>query len=179
LLEHPAVRFDYGEAGRDGLLERLYSGQSNLCITVHTSDPRVDWHPIGKQDLVVIVPPNHRLAGRSSIPLAELAGEPFAMFREGIPVRRQILALLEAAGVTPIVASESAQSGSIFGLVSSGSAVSIVPATGASHDCVSLRIEDAGAARDLGIAFLAGGYLSVAETAFRDFVLRDSVPLSA
>jgi DNA-binding transcriptional LysR family regulator len=179
LLEWPAVRFDYGEAGRDGLLQRLYSGLSMLCITVHSADPRIDWQPIGKQSLVVIVPPQHRLAQRTSIRLSELAGEPFAMFSEGIPVRRQILALLEAAGVTPVVASESAQSGSIFGLVSSGSAVSIVPATGASHDCLSLTIEDAGAARDLGIAHLAGGYLSVAETAFRDFVLRDSALLAA
>lgn len=173
-LEHPAVRFDYGEAGREGLLERLYTGQSTLCITVRTDDPRVDWRPIGKQALVVIVAPQHRLAQRKSIALRELAGEPFAMFGEGIPVRRQILALLEAAGVTPVVISESAQSGSIFGLVSNGSGVSIVPATGASHDCATLAIEDPGAAREIGIACISGGHLSPAEAAFRDFVLRDA-----
>ena len=173
-LEYPAVRFDYGEAGRDALLERLHAGQSTICITVQTDDPRVDWRPIGKQELVVIVPPQHRLAKRKSVALAELANEPFAMFREGIPVRRQILNLLEAAGVKPLVASESAQSGSIFGLVSAGSAVSIVPATGSSHDCVTLAIEDPGAARDIGIACIAGRYLSPAEDAFRSFVLRDT-----
>jgi len=173
-LEHPNVRFDYGEAGRDGLLQRLYDGQSTLCITVRTDDARVDWRPIGKQDLVVIVPPDHRLAKRKSLALSELANEPFAMFREGIPVRRQILDLLAAAGVQPNVASESAQSGSIFGLVSAGSAVSIVPATGSSHDCVTLTIEDAGAARDIGIAHISGRYLSPAEFAFRSFVLRDT-----
>lgn len=173
-LEHPAARFDYGEGGRDGLLERLYAGQSTLCMTVHTDDPRVDWRPIGKQALVVIVPPQHRLADRKSVALAELTGEPFAMFREGIPVRQQILDLLAGAGVTPVIASESAQSGSIFGLVSSGSGVSIVPFTGSSHDCVTLAIEDPGAARDIGIACIAGRYLSPAESAFRAFVLRDA-----
>lgn len=173
-LEYPAVRFDYGEAGRDALLERLFAGQSTICITVHTDDARVDWRAIGKQELVVIVPPHHRLAKRKSVALAELANEPFAMFREGIPVRRQILELLAAAGVKPLVASESAQSGSIFGLVSAGSAVSIVPATGSSHDCVTLAIEDPGAAREIGIACVAGRYLTPAESAFRSFVLRDT-----
>jgi DNA-binding transcriptional LysR family regulator len=173
-LEYPAVHFDYGEAGRDGLLERLYSGASTLCITVHTDDARVDWRPIGKQELVVVVPPQHRLAKHKSIALSELANEPFAMFRDGIPVRRQILELLAKAGVKPNVASESAQSGSIFGLVSAGSAVSIVPATGSSHDCVTLAIEDPGAARDIGIACIAGRYLSPAEDAFRSFVLRNT-----
>jgi DNA-binding transcriptional LysR family regulator len=173
-LEHPAVRFDYGEAGRDALLERLYAGESTLCITVQTDDARVDWRPIGQQELVVIVPPHHRLAQRKHVALAELANEPFAMFREGIPVRRQILELLATAGVKPNVASESAQSGSIFGLVSAGSAVSIVPATGSSHDCVTLAIEDPGAARDIGIACIAGRYLSPVESAFRAFVLRDA-----
>jgi DNA-binding transcriptional LysR family regulator len=175
-LEQPAVHFDYGEGGRDSLLERLYSGQSTLCITVSTDDPRVDWRPIAKQSLVVIVPPQHRLAHRKSVALAELAGEPFAMFREGIPVRQQIFDLLKSAGVTPVIASESAQSGSIFGLVSAGSGVSIVPATGTSHDCVALPIEDSGAARDIGIACIAGRYLSPAEAAFRAFVLRTAVP---
>lgn len=173
-LEYPAVRFDYGEGGRDGLLERLHAGTSTLCITVRTDDARIDWRPIGKQHLVAIVPPHHRLAARKSIALAELAGEPFAMFREGIPVRRQILALLKSAGVKPVVASESAQSGSIFGLVSAGSAVSIVPATGSSHDCAILAIEDPGAAREIGIACVAGRYLSPAESAFRTFVLQTS-----
>jgi hypothetical protein len=76
--------------------------------------------------------------------------------------------------VKPNVASESAQSGSIFGLVSAGTAVSIVPATGSSHDCVTLAIEDAGAARDIGIACISGRYLSPAESAFHSFVLRDT-----
>lgn len=177
--KHPAARFDYGEGGRDGLLERLFSGQSTFCITVHTDDARVDWQPIGRQDLVVIVPPQHRLAERKSVALRELDGEPFAMFRDDVPVRRQILDLLAAAGVKPNVASESAQSGSIFGLVSTGEAVSIVPSTGSSHDCVALAIEDPGAARDIGIACIAGRYLTPVEDAFRAFVLSETLDTRA
>jgi DNA-binding transcriptional LysR family regulator len=183
-LEYPAALFDYGEGGRDSLLERLHAGLSTLCITVRSSDARIDWQRIGQQELVVIVPPQHRLASRTSLALAELADEPFAMFRDGIPVRRQILDLLGAAGVEPVVASESAQSGSIFGLVAGGSAVSIVPATGSAHECVTLKIEDPGAAREIGIACIAGRLLSSVEDAFRSFVLRDAAfdaraPLSA
>lgn len=178
-LEHPSARFDYGEGGRDSLLERLFTGSSTFCITVHTDNSRVDWQPIGKQDLVVIVPPKHRFAKRKSVALAELAGEPFAMFRDDVPVRRQILDLLAAAGVKPNIASESAQSGSIFGLVSTGEGVSIVPSTGSSHDCVTLAIEDPGAARDIGIACIAGRYFTPVEDAFHAFVLREQLDMRA
>lgn len=173
-LEHPAARFDYGEGGRDTLIERLFTGQSTFCITVHTDDERIEWKPIGEQALVVIVPPRHRLAKRKNVALRELDGEPFAMFRDTVPVRRQIVDLLAAAGVKPNVASESAQSGSIFGLVSTGEAVSIVPSTGSSHDCVTLAIKDPGASREIGIACVAGRYLTPVEDAFRSFVLRDA-----
>jgi len=178
-LEHPSARFDYGEGGRDSLLERLFAGSSTFCITVSTDNARVDWQPIGKQDLVVIVAPNHRFAKRKSVALAELAGEPFAMFRDDVPVRRQILDLLAAAGVKPNIASESAQSGSIFGLVSTGEGVSIVPSTGSSHDCVTLAIEDPGAARDIGIACIAGRYFTPVEDAFHAFVLREQLDTRA
>jgi len=178
-LEYPNAHFVYGEGGRITLLERLCAGESRLCLTVRVDDPRINWRLIGRQQLVVIVPPHHRLARRKSVALVELADEPFAMFREGIPVREQILAMFKAAGVTPNVASESAQSGSIFGLVSSGAAVSIVPATGSSHDCVTLAIEDAGATRDIGIARLADHELTMAEMAFRTFVLRHALETRA
>jgi DNA-binding transcriptional LysR family regulator len=174
--ENPAVRFAFSEDSREGLLERLHTGASTLCITVRTDDPRVGWRPIGKQELVVIVSPQHRLAGRKSVALAELANEPLVMFREGVPVRKQIVSLLKAAGVKPAIASESDESGSIFGLVAAGSGVSIVPGTGASHDVVTLAIEDPGAAREIGLAWISGRYLSPAEFTFRAFVLRETAP---
>jgi DNA-binding transcriptional LysR family regulator len=174
--ENPAVRFAFSEDSREGLLERLHTSASALCITVRSDDPRVGWRPIGKQELVVIVSPRHRLATRKRVALAELANEPLVMFREGVPVRKQIVSLLRAAGVKPRIASESDESGSIFGLVAAGSGVSIVPGTGASHDVVTLAIEDAGAAREIGLAWISGRYLSPAEFTFRAFVLRETSP---
>jgi LysR family transcriptional activator of glutamate synthase operon len=138
---------------------------------VHTDDKGVEWRAIARQELVVIVPPGHRFASHGSIALTELAGERLVTFKDGYPVRKQIEGLLRAAGVAPHIVSESDESASIRGLVAAGSGIAIVPRFGPGGEVVALRIDDADAARAVGIAWIPGRYLSAADAAFRAFVL--------
>ncbi len=168
--EHPGTRFVFTDDRRDRLVERLIGGSIALGITVRTTDSRVEWSAIATQELVVIVPPEHPLAAGGHVALAALAGERLVTFKDGYPVREQIEALLDAAGVTPLIASESDESGSVRGLVAAGAGIAIVPHSGASDDLVTLTIDDPGAAREVGIAWVPGRHLSAAELAFRTFV---------
>ena len=56
--------------------------------------------PWQEQEMVVVVPPSHRLAAAGAVPPSELDGEEFVAFDSGLPVRRQVDRWLRAAGVT-------------------------------------------------------------------------------
>jgi DNA-binding transcriptional LysR family regulator len=170
----PDVRFIFTDDSRDRLMDALHTGTIALCITVRTDDKAVEWRAIARQELVVIVPPAHRLARRGSIALTELGAERLVTFKDGYPIRKQIEALLRAAGVAPQIVSESDESASIRGLVAAGSGVAIVPRFGPGGEVAALRIDDPDAARAVGIAWIPGRYLSAAEAAFRTFVLGDA-----
>jgi DNA-binding transcriptional LysR family regulator len=170
----PGVRFIFTDDSRERLMDALRTGSIALCITVRTDDKGVEWRAIAQQELVVIVPRDHRLAARTHVALAELDGERLVTFKDGYPIRAQIEAILRAAGAAPQIVSESDESASIRGLVAAGSGVAIVPRSGASGEVGTLRIDDPGAARAVGIAWIPGRYLSAAEAAFRSFVLAES-----
>jgi DNA-binding transcriptional LysR family regulator len=173
-VQHPAVRFVLTEGGRDSLNDRLLSGSINLCITEPAGDSRFEWHTLAQQMFVVIVPRAHRLAGRKSVALRELRNDPFATFKEGYRTRDKINALLRAAAFVPKIISECDESDSVRAIVAAGSAVAIVPDSGAKSEVATLAIEDPVAVRDVGIMWVPGRRLSEAERRFRSFLIEQS-----
>jgi DNA-binding transcriptional LysR family regulator len=179
-LRHPAARFVLTEGGRENLISLLQEGLINLCITEPAGDSRFEWHTLAQQSFVVIVPRTHRLARRKCIALTELADDSFATFKEGYRSRAKIDALLKAAGVKPKIISESDESDSVRAIVAAGSAVAIVPDSGAKGEVVTLAIEDPVAVREVGVMWVPGRRLSAAELTFRSFLIEHaSTPVPA
>jgi DNA-binding transcriptional LysR family regulator len=73
----------------------------------------------------------HRLAGRGSVSLRELAAEPFVFFdpQIGTALYSETLTLLERYAVRPNIAQEVGEAMTILGLVATGLGVSILPAS--------------------------------------------------
>jgi DNA-binding transcriptional LysR family regulator len=71
-------------------------------------DPRLALTSLVEERLFVALPAVHRLAGRSSVPLGELAGEPFVFFppRVGGSLYDDVLAACRQAGFAPNVVQE-------------------------------------------------------------------------
>lgn len=170
----PEVRFLFTEDNRKRLIEHLEDGTVDLCLTVRVEHPRFAWRPVTQQELVLIVPPTHRLAQRRSVKLSEVANERFVSFKPGFPVRADIDELCRNAGFTPTIVSESDESSSVRGHVAAGSGVAIVPRSGATDRVVSLTIDELAARREIGLAWVADRYLSRAERMFRRFVLESA-----
>jgi DNA-binding transcriptional LysR family regulator len=168
---HPEIRFRCTEDNRKRLTGHLEEGSVDLCITVHVAHPRFTWRRVGQQELVLIVPPTHRLAERGSIKLIEVAQERFVSFKQGYAMRAHAEKLCHNAGFTPSIVSESDESSSIRGLVAAGAGVAIVPHTGTTNRVISLAIDEPEAHRDIGIAWVTDRYLSHAERTFRQFVI--------
>ncbi|CAM5740553.1 HTH-type transcriptional regulator HdfR [Streptomyces hirsutus] len=76
--DHPRIRFSLVQNHGDAMLEGLRAGELDLCLTSPVPDaPDLVARRLDEQKLRLVVPADHRLAGRRRIRLAEAADETF------------------------------------------------------------------------------------------------------
>lgn len=178
--DHPRVRVvlertAVGEAGRVSPL--LATRRADVELTAHrVRQADVEWARVLVEPLVLAVEPGHRLAGREAVSLVEAAEEPFVLRAAPSMMRTQTLELCAAAGFEPEVAFEAGDLSTVRGLVAAGLGVGVVPAMGLSTPTTFARtrllpLTDAGAQREVGLAWVAGRPLLPSAEAFRRFVL--------
>ncbi|WP_122641918.1 LysR family transcriptional regulator [Luxibacter massiliensis] len=108
----------------DGLKDEKYD---LVFCTKRESEPNIEFFPVSRQDLVVIVPRNHPLSKRYTISLEELGPYPQVCFSHSSGLRSIIDNLFKKIHVTPQVAYEIEEDIVIAGLVSKGFGVAVVP----------------------------------------------------
>jgi DNA-binding transcriptional LysR family regulator len=127
---HPRVELTVREEASEDLAEMLRIDQLDLAFLSVTE--RIESHGLAlvqlvSEELVVVLPNDHRLARRRRIRMAELSGEQFISFRPGARLRELLFAAGEHAGFVPQVTLESNESGRIRRLVARGMGVAILP----------------------------------------------------
>ena len=127
---HPDVELTVREQSSEEMAEMLRVDELDLAFLSVTE--RIESHGLGleqlvSEELVVLLPLDHRLAGRPQVRMAELAEDRFISFRRGARLR----GLLEGAGrhaaFEPRVTLESNESQRIRQLVARGLGVAILP----------------------------------------------------
>jgi LysR family transcriptional activator of glutamate synthase operon len=177
---HPRVRMvlQRTAVGESGLVsQQLATRRADVELTAQrVAGQGIDWRRILVEPLVLAVATSHPLAGRSDVALAEIAGEPFVMRRGPSGMRTQTVDLCRRAGFEPEVAFEADDLPTVRGLVASGLGVAVVPAMGLPAPTTFARtrllpLTDAGAQREVGVAWVAGRPLLPSAESFRRFVL--------
>ena len=93
------------------------------------NESRLAYEAITKDELVLVVPPDHPWAGRPSVPVRELKGQPFLHREEGSGTRRTLEERLSPLELGPGMLTTVAELGSnegIRGAVKAGMGVSIL-----------------------------------------------------
>lgn len=178
-VAHPDVRFDFNQNATNVLERQLDAGALDLCLIAAGSvgDRRITWRPLLEEEVILIVPRDHRFASRETIRLADAAGESFVSFKRGIAMRDLSDELCGRAGFQPAITFEGEESMTVSGFVAAGLGIAIVPSvTPPSRGVVRLRITAPEAHRNIGVAWRTDRYLSRAARAFRDFLLQDGAP---
>ncbi|MEU4392686.1 LysR family transcriptional regulator [Kribbella sp. NPDC023855] len=170
----PRIRFALREEPSHDIVRDLESGEAELGITGSRPAPDTfGWHLLERQRLCLYVPPDHPLAGRKRVRLAEAAAEPFIGLRPGFGFRRVSDELCQAAGFTPAIAFESTDLSTIDRLVGAGLGVAVLPAgavRGSDSGATPVPLAGVRARRDIGLTWRLGRELSPAASRFRDFV---------
>ncbi|MGL5825608.1 MAG: LysR family transcriptional regulator [Nocardioides sp.] len=178
---HPGVilRFQHSEDGRSSAL--LAGSRVDVEFTSRRpTHPTIRWERLMSEDLLLAIPPNHRLAVRADVALAEVAEEPFIALGPTWELRRLSDELCGAAGFSPQVAFEGNDLPMVHGFVAAGLGVAIVPRMGMSlgtrrkGEARLLRITDPGAFRDIGVSWSAERRLLPSAVLFRRFALNRS-----
>ncbi len=127
VAEHPQVTLHVRIGMGDEIVQGLLDGQLDVGImTGDVADERIEAEPVFEDELVLIVPPDHRWATVPSIGPPELVGEPLLVPGQNSWNRSLIGRQLAAQGVTPEVVAESNSHIAIARIVEAGVGAAIV-----------------------------------------------------
>jgi DNA-binding transcriptional LysR family regulator len=134
---HPGIDLLVVEAGSRQLVPQLASGEVDLALVVlPVSDPLVATTPLFDDPLVLAVAPDHPLAARRGVDVADLDGLPLVMFRDGYDLRAATLAACREAAVEPNLVSQGGEMDGVLALVAAGLGAAVVPAIAMPSDRV-------------------------------------------
>jgi LysR family transcriptional activator of glutamate synthase operon len=156
---HPAVELTVREQSSEELAEMLRVDELDLAFLSVTE--RIESHGLGlaqlvSEELVVILPRDHRLGERRRVKMAELAGEEFISYRPGARLRELLISAGHRAGFEPRVKLESNESGRIRRMVERGMGVAILPrsdAEGPGAEVAVARLTEPSLSRDITLAW--------------------------
>ncbi|HEY0754798.1 MAG TPA: LysR family transcriptional regulator [Ktedonobacteraceae bacterium] len=177
LARYPRVRFRlFQQQSLAMVVQQLERGEIDLCISSPPIEQAgITWVPLLTEELYLLVPAGHHLAGRGSIHLSEAANEPFISLKPGHGLRDLMDELCIQAGFVPNVAFEGDESATVRGLVSAGLGVTFVAGKNwqgvLDQPFVLLHIDEPICQRTIGLAWLEERYLSEAARRFQQFVI--------
>ena len=171
---YPGLEVTLREAGTERLLKLIEAGELDLAIVVTDRLPAVvEQQPFLQEHYVLAVSAHHPLAKARGVRLADLAGEPFILFPDSYKLREVTLAACRTAGFEPKVALDGGAMQSALEFVAAGLGVALVPelALRRARGVRGVPIADQNLARNLGVVWRKGHYLSPAARALRDFLV--------
>jgi DNA-binding transcriptional LysR family regulator len=176
LAEHPEVRLRFTQSSAPTMAGQLRRGEVDLCVASQPLEgAALDAVEVLSEEVLLAVPPGHRLARRARVEPEELAGEPFVTPRPGYWQRTLADELLARAGASLTVACEGEEPAAIRGLISAGVGVGLLPevARRAAPDppVAWVRLRAPGCRRTLRLVWRRDAYLSAAARSFRDFAV--------
>lgn len=142
---HPGVELSVTLGNTALVRQQLVERRVDIGILPGIADdPAFDSVRLWRHSPVLIVPPGHPWAGRASVTVAELDGQPMLMREAGSNTQRQMTAALQRAGSTPRTVLELGSREAILGAVAAGLGLGVVwkiEAAGDSRFCM-IDIDD-------------------------------------
>lgn len=183
----PELRIQLDEGSSDEMALSVVYGRNDLAIVGRVDyDERLEVIPFPgheKDEVVFVVPPDHPLAGRETVTMAEVAPLPLLLREQGSGIRRVIVEHARACGVELNVMLEASSVPFIKDLIRKGAAVSILTRISVEEELragtlKAVSFAGDGLAIDIDLVVPRGGYRSPAVRSFLEF-LRGNAPPAA
>jgi LysR family transcriptional regulator, transcription activator of glutamate synthase operon len=158
---HPGVELTVREHSSEEMAEMLRVDELDLAflsVTEQIESRGLGLHQLVSEELVVLLPREHRLGARRRLRMSELADEQFISFRAGARLRELLVLAGRTAGFEPSVKLESNESQRVRRLVARGMGVAILPrsdAEGPGADVAVATLRAPALSRDITLAWRA------------------------
>ncbi|MEY9977199.1 LysR family transcriptional regulator [Lysinibacillus sp. RC79] len=183
LSKYPDVRFQQFLKSVSSMKKMLMEGELDYCISsVPIEGEDIRWEPLITEEIFLVVPPNHRLAGRESVRLEEVKDEAFISMNTGYGFRNLTDQFCREAGFVQNIAFEGDEPTVISDLVRQGlgvafvSELSWIPKSG--EFPYKLRIDEPACQRTIGLAWSEKRYFTPIAKQFRQFVVEYFLTIS-
>lgn len=128
--KYPQITIQLIEDGAKKVEADVASGETDIGVAVLPVDEEVfHYYSFVEENLRLLVHPSHRLSQRDAVSLAELAEEPFVLFREDFTLHDRIIRECVKTGFEPEVVYESSQWDLISGMVAANLGIALLPET--------------------------------------------------
>jgi DNA-binding transcriptional LysR family regulator len=176
-LLHPSIHFHLSQRSPTEMQQQLETGACDFCfLSTPLVKSGIEWRTLLTEEIVLVVPPDHRLAAYNSVSLREVASEEVVIEKVGGDLRELIDVFYQQAGCTPRIAYEMNEPAAILEFVKARLGVAFVPAFGKKRieelDLRSLHLTNPTFQRTFGIAWHQEHYLSQAALTFRQFIIK-------
>ncbi|MFI6316790.1 LysR family transcriptional regulator [Nonomuraea sp. NPDC050556] len=169
---HPAIEVELRWASADDMGRLLRAQDVDLCVAsqpIHAEG--LESVQLLDEAVGVATPLGHPLAGRTSLSIEELAGQPFVSARKGHWQRRLLDRLFAARDLTPKIVCEVDEPSAIAALISAGLGIGLVPAFamgGATRvPAAWIPVDSSDCRRAVTLYWGAGSHLSAAARLMR------------
>lgn len=131
-LSHPRLTVELLEIEPHESVTALHQGRCEIVVTVDEEDgallsPAVTVIPLATDPLLIVAPVGHRVAAMSAVPLAELAGERWALDMPGTYLGELVPRHCRLAGFEPVVAGRFSSYSIMLAHVAAGLSVAVLP----------------------------------------------------
>ena len=128
VARHPAVELTIQEQVTKQLIAATAAGELDLAImALPVDDDRLIAETILTEQLLLALPPRHRLTRQRRICMEDLAQERFILLDEMHCLGEQVISFCRASGCQPRIACRSAQISTILSFIELGQGVSLIP----------------------------------------------------
>lgn len=122
------VDFHFTVGNTKEIIEGLKDERFDVAFcSMMENEPGIHFTPVGTEKLVIVVPKGHPLAAEQEVDLEQAAAYPQIYFTENSGLRPVVDKLFKSAHITPDIAYEIEEDGSMAGLVAQNFGVAIMP----------------------------------------------------
>ena len=170
----PHLKIHLDEGSSREMIHSLVELKNEVVIIAKADEhPNIAFIPFSREELVLILPPNHRLANEDSVGFGQFAQEPVIMKDPGSGTRRLVDDLFSSNGVTPNVLMETGDAEIIKLLVQHGEGISFLAKEAVAFELqenklITVPLKKDPIFLDVTIAYLKNQPLSPPAQAFLD-----------
>jgi DNA-binding transcriptional LysR family regulator len=169
---YPQIKIHFDEGSSLEMINSLIDLKNEVVIIARADDhPNIAFIPFSREELVLILPPNHPLADKDSIRFEQIAAAPIIMKDPGSGTRKLVDELFAKNNCTPNILMETGDAEIIKLLVQHGEGVSFLVKEAAAVELqekklVTVHLKKHSIFLDVSIAYLRQQPLSPAAKAF-------------